>query len=86
MQTSSVTPGYTVDSNTTSFTDFKLDESDNTLIYDNYVIRVLIHFKKIDHFAKFTREDLNDYIKFNEVLDEFAKFYHLEKYSKKTIR
>ena len=28
----------TVDSNTTSFTDFKLDGSDNTLIYDNYVI------------------------------------------------
>lgn len=54
-------------------------------IYDNYVIRVLIHFKKINHFAKFTREDLKDYIRFNEVLDDFAKFYNLEKYSKKQL-
>lgn len=54
-------------------------------IFDNYVLRVLIHFKKIDHFSKFTRADLKDYIKFNEVLDEFSEFYGLEKYSKKEL-
>ena len=54
-------------------------------IYDNYVLRVLVHFKKIDHFSKFTRNDLKDYIRFNEVLDEFAKFYELENYSKKEL-
>ena len=54
-------------------------------IFDNYVSRVLIHFKKQDKFAKFTHEDLRDYIKFNEVLDEFAKFYNLEEFSKKEL-
>ena len=54
-------------------------------IYDNYVLRVLVHFKKIDHFSKFTRNDLKNYIRFNEVLDEFAKFYELENYSKKDL-
>ena len=54
-------------------------------IYDNYVLRVLVHFKKIDHFSKFTRNDLKNYIRFNEVLDEFAKFYELENYSKKEL-
>ena len=54
-------------------------------IYDNYVLRVLVRFKKIDHFSKFTRNDLKNYIRFNEVLDEFAKFYELENYSKKEL-
>ena len=54
-------------------------------IYDNYVLRVLVHFKKIDHFSKFTRNDLKNYIRFNEDLDEFAKFYELENYSKKEL-
>ena len=54
-------------------------------IYDNYVLRVLVHFKKIDHFSKFTRNDLKNYIRFNEVLDEFAKFYELENYSKNDL-
>ena len=54
-------------------------------IYDNYVLRVLVHFKKIDHFSKFTRNDLKNYIIFNEVLYEFYKFYELENYSKKDL-
>ena len=36
-------------------------------------------------FAKFTHADLRDYIKFNEVLDEFAKFYNLEEFSRKEL-
>ena len=54
-------------------------------IYDNYVLRVLVHFKKIDHFSKFTHKKKKNYIRFNEVLDEFAKFYELENYSKKEL-
>ena len=54
-------------------------------IFDNYVSKVLIHFKKQDKFAKFTHEDLRDYIKFNEVLDEFAKFYNLKEFSRKDL-
>ena len=54
-------------------------------IFDNYVSRVLIHFKKQDKFAKFTSKDLRDYIRFVEVLDEFKKFYNLEEYSVKQL-
>lgn len=54
-------------------------------IFDNYVSRVLIHFKKQEKFAKFSSEDLRDYIKFVEVLEEFAKFYNLEEYSRKEL-
>ncbi len=54
-------------------------------IFDNYVSRVLMHFKNQDHFANFKSDDLRDYIRFNEVLDEFAKFYGLEGYSRKEL-
>lgn len=54
-------------------------------IFDNYVSRVLIYFKKQDKFAKFNSQDLRDYKKFNEILDKFAKFYNLEGYSKKEL-
>ena len=54
-------------------------------IFDNYVSRVLIHFKKQDKFAKFTSKDLRDYNRFVEVLDEFKKFYNLEDYSVKQL-
>ena len=54
-------------------------------IFDNYVSRVLMHFKKNDKFAKFKMDDLRDYIRFNEVLDEFAKFYNLEEFTRKEL-
>ena len=58
---------------------------DDFPIFDNYVSRVLIHFKKQDRFAKFKMDDLRDYIRFNEVLDEFAEFYGLEQFSRKEL-
>ncbi|MBE6512913.1 MAG: hypothetical protein E7Z75_07230 [Methanobrevibacter olleyae] len=58
---------------------------DDYPIFDNYVSKVLVHFKKRDKFAKFKMEDLRDYIKFNEVLDEFAKFYNLEEFTRKEL-
>lgn len=54
-------------------------------IYDSYVSKVLMHFKKIDKFAKFTSNDLQDYIRFREILDEFKVYYSLEQYSLKEL-
>lgn len=50
-------------------------------IYDKFVHKVLMHFKKQDHFHVFGGEDLKDYLKFKTAICEFIKFYNLEKYS-----
>ena len=36
-------------------------------IYDYFVDRMLIYFKNKDKFAKFTKEDLKDYVKFKNI-------------------
>ena len=54
-------------------------------IYDNYVNKVLMHFKRVDKFAKFTNDDLQDYVKFKAILEEFKVFYSLEQYSLKEL-
>lgn len=54
-------------------------------IYDSYVSKVLMHFKKVDKFAKFTNNNLKDYTKFRKVLDEFKTYYKLEQYSLKEL-
>ena len=54
-------------------------------IYDSYVNKVLMHFKKVDKFAKFTNGDLQNYLKFKAILDEFKVYYSLEQYSLKEL-
>ena len=54
-------------------------------IYDSYVSKVLMHFKKVDNFAKFTNNNLKDYVIFKNVLDEFKTYYSLEEYSLKEL-
>lgn len=54
-------------------------------IYDSYVSKILMHFKKVDKFAKFTNNNLKDYAKFRNVLDEFKTYYRLEQYSLKEL-
>ncbi len=54
-------------------------------IYDNYVDRVLRYFRNRDHFADFKNDDLKDYVLFNDILNKFASFYSLEKYSLKDL-
>lgn len=54
-------------------------------IYDSYVSKVLMHFKKVDKFAKFTNNNLKDYTKFRNILDEFKTYYKLEQYSLKEL-
>lgn len=54
-------------------------------IYDSYVDKVLRYFRKKDKFTNFKNEDLKDYIKFREILFEFAKYYNIEEYSLKDL-
>lgn len=54
-------------------------------IYDSYVAKTLKYFKKVDKFARFSNEDLRDYVKFNDILNSFRCFYGLKQYSLKQI-
>ena len=54
-------------------------------IYDSYVDKILLYFKKRDRFADFLSDDLKDYAKFKDILIRFRRFYRLDKYSLKEI-
>lgn len=54
-------------------------------IYDNYVDRVLRYFRRVYGFAKFKNDDLKDYVKFREILEEFKVYYSLEQYNLKDL-
>lgn len=54
-------------------------------IYDNYVEKVLMYYKRVDKFYKFKRADLKDYERFKEVLIAFKKFYNIDEYNLKEI-
>lgn len=54
-------------------------------IYDYFVDRMLMYFKSKDKFAKFTKEDLKDYIKFKNILIQFKKFYNIDEYNLRDI-
>lgn len=49
-------------------------------IYDRYVEKILMHFKKLDDFSKnFTKkEDLKEYSNFKSILFDFRVYYKLE--------
>ena len=47
-------------------------------IYDYYVEKMLIHFKKQDSFSSFKKKDLKEYSKYIEILKKFISFYELE--------
>jgi len=50
-------------------------------IFDNNVCKILIYFNKIDNFYNFKASDLKNYGVFKNVIQEFQKYYDLEKYS-----
>ena len=54
-------------------------------VYDSYVDKVLMHFKKVDKFAKFKRDDLKDYPTYKKILKKFAEFYGITSYSLKEL-
>ena len=54
-------------------------------IYDQYVGRLLMKFKRDDKFAIFVKPELKNYSRFNEILMEFRDFYSLEEFCLKDI-
>lgn len=54
-------------------------------IYDSYVEKVLIAYKKQDRFAMFTRNDLKDYPTFKAIIIKFSDYYGLNKFNLKDI-
>jgi hypothetical protein len=54
-------------------------------IYDSYVDKMLYYFSKKDNFDDFSRKDLKIYYKFKNKLNDFRKFYRLEKFNLRQI-
>jgi hypothetical protein len=54
-------------------------------IYDSYVEKVLMYFKKKDRFDNFKKDDLKNYCRYKEVLENFAKYYGIDKYNLKDL-
>lgn len=47
-------------------------------IYDSFVEKCLMYFKKKDKFYNFAKEDLKDYAKFKNILLHFKKYYNID--------
>ena len=54
-------------------------------IYDSYVEKMLMHFKKKDKFYNFKKDELKKYKKFIEVIQAFKIFYKLNTFSLRQI-
>jgi hypothetical protein len=58
---------------------------DNYAIYDSFVNKVLIAFKRKDNFSIFMETDLKNFTKFKEVVLDFKQFYNLTDHDLKQI-
>jgi len=54
-------------------------------IYDSFVEKMLTHFKRVDKFYKFKKNDLKHYPTYRAVLMEFRRFYGLESFTLKEV-
>lgn len=54
-------------------------------IYDSFVEKMLMHFKKKDKFSKFKKSELKEYPRFKSILTEFQSFYGLNSFNLKQI-
>lgn len=54
-------------------------------IYDSFVEKMLVHFKKADNFYSFNKTDLKRYHKYRDILLKFRAYYGLENYTLKDI-
>lgn len=54
-------------------------------IYDSYVEKMLLHFKKTENFTKFSRPELKNYSRFVEIILAFRDYFSLTKYSLREI-
>jgi hypothetical protein len=57
-------------------------------IYDSYIEKILWYFKTTEEyssFSQFSRKELKDYATFKRVLEDFRKFFGLEKFNPREI-
>ncbi|EGU9031304.1 hypothetical protein GA076_24055 [Vibrio parahaemolyticus] len=54
-------------------------------IYDSYVEKMLMHFKRRDSFCQFKKDDLKNYRMFVQIIKEFSRYYSLEEFSLREI-
>lgn len=54
-------------------------------IYDTYIDRVLMYFKRVDKFEKFKKSDLENYSIYKNILLKFAEFYSITSYDLKDL-
>ena len=54
-------------------------------IYDSFVDKVLVHFRKRDNFYDFSNNDLKNYQTFNGIVSAFISFYSLDEFGVKDI-
>jgi len=54
-------------------------------IYDSYVEKILVYFRRTDNFYKFSNIDLKTYELFRDILENFRSYYKLEKFDIKQI-
>lgn len=54
-------------------------------IYDSFVEKVLMYFKKEDSFYDFNRKELKVYLQYTKILNEFREYYGLKSFNLKEI-
>ncbi len=54
-------------------------------IFDSYVEKLLMYYKKENKFAKFTKKDLKNYPSYKEILLAFREYYKLNEFNLKEI-
>lgn len=54
-------------------------------IYDSFVEKILLEYKRLDNFSEFTRMDLRDFPTFKRVIQDFMRFYDLNGHNLKEI-
>ena len=58
---------------------------DDYPIYDSFVGKMLMHFKRVDGFSIFNKEDLKDYSRYKQILQDFQSFYSLDSFTLKKL-
>jgi len=54
-------------------------------IYDSYVDKMLMHFKKKDNYDSFKKQDLKDYQRFIAIIKNFQQHYNLQSFTLREI-
>ena len=54
-------------------------------IYDNFVEKILMYFKRNDKFFEFRKKDLKNYVSYRNILLKFQSYYNLQMFNLKEI-